>query len=153
MTSFHLLLVFIALTVCRTMQSDAIEDLATSGGYRTVYYKATTSGFHAAYLQALNPSMQSEPASRADGYRLRYRIARLPRFFLETNNNFDNVRRVFEDIVNASTVAEGRYPTLICADTDEKDLRRQLLGRCHIPSRPVMNIIQPAKIVSICPIY
>ena len=136
-----------------------MEDRAESGNYLIVYCNADTPGSHAAYLQTLIPFTQSslqavltdlDRGTSSPAYRA----------FFKTNNNLDVVRQVFTDIINGSDVLSvgaqnvTRWwpPTLVCADADDP-LLHHLLARCNSPAPPVMNVLQPAKILSVCPIF
>ena len=134
---------------------NAIEDQVESGNYLIAFCKANT----AAYLQTLIPFMQSSlQAVLTD---LDRGIASPAyRAFFKTNANVDAVRQVFTDIINgpnilmfdAQDVAHWASPTIVCADGDEP-LLHLLREQCDSPIRPVANILQPARIVSICPIF
>lgn len=148
----------VAIALCQT-PGNAIEDDAESGNYLIVYCNANTAGSYAAYLQALIPFMQSslqavlsdiDRGTESPAYRA----------FFKTNANIDAVRQVFTDIINgpdvlsvgARNVTHWSPPTLVCADADEPFLRH-LRDECNSPTRPVANVLQPAKIISICPIF
>lgn len=153
-----LLALCVAFALCQASENE-IEDHADSGNYLIVYCNANTPGSHAAYLQSLIPYMQS---SLQAVLRDLDRGTASPAYkaFFKTNNNLDAVRQVFTDIINGPDVLSVSIgnathwspPTLVCADADEPFLTH-LLDNCNTPSRPVMNILQPAKIVSICPIF
>ena len=152
------------LTLCATIalcqtSGNEIEDDANSGNYQIVFCNANTTGSHAAYLQTLIPYMQSslqavlrdlDRGTASPAYRA----------FFKTNNNLDAVRQVFTDIINGPDVLSPGFqniprwsrPTLVCADAEEPFLQH-LRDQCKTLSRPVMNTMQPAKIVSICPIF
>ncbi|KAL9136617.1 MAG: hypothetical protein Q9175_002177 [Cornicularia normoerica] len=148
----------IALALCQTSENET-DVFAESGSYLIVYCNANPPGSHAAYLQTLIPYMQSslqavlrdlDRGTASPAYRA----------FFKTNNNLDAVRQVFTDIINGSKVltvdalkvTRWSPPVLVCADADESSLN-YLLNECNTPIRPVMLVIEPAKFVSICPIF
>ena len=148
----------VAIALAQTSENE-IEDHAESGNYLIVYCNANTIGSHAAYLQTLIPYMQSSlPAVLSDLDRGTASPAY--RAFFKTDSNIDYVRQVFTDIINgpdvlsvaARNVTQWSPPTLVCADADESFLHH-LRDECNTPARPVMNVLQPAKILSICPIF
>ena len=155
-TNICLLTLCVTIALCQTSENE-IEDRAESGNYLIVYCNANTTGSHAAYLQTLIPFMQSSlQAVLADLGRGTSSPAY--RAFFKTNNNLDVVRQVFTDVINgpnvlsvgAQNVTHWWPPTLVCADAGEPVLHH-LLASCNGPARSVMNVLQPAKILSICP--
>ena len=149
---------YFATALCQTSEND-IEDHAESGNYLIVYCNAHASGSHAAYLQTLIPFMQSSLQAVLEDID---RGTASPAYsaFFKTNASTDAVRQVFTDIINgadfltvgAQNVTHWSPPTLVCADADEPFLNH-LREECNTPARPVANVLQPAKIISICPIF
>lgn len=152
------------VTLCFTIalsqaSGNAPEDHVESGNYVILYCNANTAGSAAAYLQALIPFMQSSlQAVLTD---LDRGIASPAyRAFFKTNANVDAVRQVFTDIINGSDilvidnqdVAHWVFPSIICADGDEPFLD-DLLDLCNGFLRPVANVLQPSKILSLCPMF
>ena len=158
-TKVYLFTLFIAFALCQTPVND-ITDHAASGKYLIVYCNATTTGSHVTYLQALIPYMQSllqailtdlDRGTASPAYRA----------FFKTNNNLDAVRQVFTDMINGTSmltvdtennVTRLSPPTLVCADTDQAFLSH-LMENCRTTPRAVMYVMQPAKIVAVCPIF
>lgn len=156
----QVLVVFSIVSRC-VAAADDFEDLTKSGNYDIVYCKANEAPSHADYLKALIPYIQSilEDSVLPD---LERGIAS-PAYkaYFKTNSNLDAVRQVFTDIISgrnviytAGNVTSRAPPTLVCAETDEPYVQPlRLMDRCNLPSRPVMSILQPNKVVSICPIF
>ena len=156
-TKICLLTLYVGFAISPTPEPPNIKDSAKSGNYLIVYCNSTFSGPHAAYLQALIPFMQEnlqavlsdlEHGTTSAAYRA----------FFKTNDSLDDVRQVFTNIINGSDVLGVAFqndtrwssPTLVCADSNQHILR-QLARHCSAPSRPLMSVLQPAKIISICP--
>lgn len=156
--SICLLTLWVVVVLCQTSET-RIEDHAESGNYLVLFCDANTTGSHAADLQNLIPYMQSnlqavlrdlDRGTASPAYRA----------FFKTTSNLDAVRQVFTDIINGPDVLsvgalnDTRWspPTLVCADAGEPFLQH-LLDHCNTPNRPVMDVLQPAKIVSVCPIF
>ena len=158
MMKICLLTLYATFALCQT-PSDEITDHAQSGTYLIVYCNATTTGSHITYLQTLIPYMQSNLQAVLSDLD-RGTASPAYRAFFKTNNNLDAVRQVFTDIINDSAVLSvGQQnvttwtsPTIVCADIDEAFLHH-LLDQCNGPVRSVMNVLQPAKIITICPIF
>ena len=149
----------ITFALCQTPEND-IEDLAASGKYLIVYCNATTTGSRVRYLQSLIPYTQSllqavltdlDRGTASPAYRA----------FFKTNNNLDSVRQVFTDMINGSSilsedtqnnVTRWSPPTLVCADNDQAFLGH-LMESCDTHPRSVMYVMQPAKIVAVCPVF
>lgn len=157
-TKICLFALSIASALCQSPGNE-IEDSAQSGSYLIVYCNATATGSHTAYLQTLIPYMQSNLHAVLNDLDRGIASPAYSAFF-KTNNNLDAVRQVFTDIINGSpvlsvdpqNVTRWSPPTLVCADADQPSLHH-LLGNCNTPGRPVMNVLQPARIASICPIF
>ena len=132
-------------------------DSVKSGNYFIAYCDADTAGSHAAYLQKLIPYMQSHLEAVVTDLD-RGTASPAFRAFFKTNNNLEPVRKVFTDIINGSQILTGQNgqfkppPTLVCADTDEPALDH-LLDDCYSYSRPIAYIVNPQKIVSLCPLF
>ena len=149
---------YFATALCQTSGNEP-EDEAESGNYLILYCNANTTGSHAAYLQALIPFMQSSLQTVLEDIN---RGTASPAYlaFFKTYANIDPVRQVFTDIINGpniltvgpQNVAHWSPPILVCADADEAILHL-LREECNTPARPVANVLQPAKIISICPIF
>ena len=153
-----LLALYAALALCQKPENEL--DSAKSGNYLILYCNANTTGSYAAYLQVLIPYMQS---SLEAVLRDLDRGTASPAFhaFFKTNNNLETVRQVFTDIINGPDVLtvdtmrnDTRWapPSLVCADADEPFLDH-LLDECNSFTRPIAYIFQPARIVSICPLF
>ena len=158
-TRICLFTLLIAFARCQTPEDD-ITDHATSGKYLIVYCNTTTTGSHVTYLQALIPYMQSllqdvltdlDRGTASPAYRA----------FFKTNNNLDAVRQVFTDMINGANVlavdlknnvTRWSPPTLVCADNDQAFLTH-LMESCTTLPRSVMYVMQPAKIVAVCPVF
>ncbi|KAM0803499.1 hypothetical protein BDR22DRAFT_970338 [Usnea florida] len=144
--SICLIALYAALALCM--------DSVKSGNYLIAY---CTAGSHAAYLQKLIPYMQSHLEAVVTDLD-RGTASPAFRAFFKTNNNLEPVRKVFTDIINGSQILTGQNgqfkppPTLVCADTDEPTLDH-LMDQCYSYSRPIAHIIEPSKIVSLCPLF
>lgn len=157
-TTISRLTLCVVIARCLTAGNE-IGDYAESGTYLIVYCNANTTGSHAAYLQNLIPYMQSSLQAVLRDLN-RGTASPAYRAFFKTTKNLDAVRQVFTDIINgpdvltvgALNVTRWSPPTLVCADADEP-LLQHLRDNCNTPTRPPMNTMQPAKIVSICPIF
>lgn len=147
-----------AIALCQTSDNE-IEDEAESGNYLIVYCNANTIGSHASYLQALIPFMQSSLQAVLEDID-RGTASPAYRAFFKTNASIDAVRQVFTDIINgaiiltvgAQDVARWSPPVIVCADADEPVLNL-LREKCNAPNRPVAIVLQPAQILSICPLF
>ena len=156
--SIYLLALCFAFAACQTQENN-IEDYATSGNYLIVFCNANTAASHAAHLQHLIPYMQANLQNLLTDVD-RGTASPAFRTFFKTNNNLEVVRQVFTDIINGSpvlsigaqNVSRWSPPTIVCADADEPFLYH-MRDWCNVPSRPVMNVLQPAKDLSICPIF
>ncbi len=153
-----LLTLCIATVLCQSPDNE-ITDHTESGSYLIVYCNANTPNSHAAYLEKLIPYMQSNLQAVLTDLDLGT-ASPAYRAFFKTNDSLDAVRHVFTDIINGSAVlsvgpqnvTEWSPPTLVCADADQPFLHH-LMDNCNTPDRPVMNVMQPAKIVTVCPIF
>ena len=134
-------------------------DSVRSGNYQIFYCDANTTGSSAAYFQALIPYMQSHLQAVLSDLD-RGTASPAFRAFFKTNNNLEPVRKVFTDIINGSeflTVGSRGYgqfqarPTLLCADTDDPSV--DLLDECYGYVRPIAYIVNPQKMVAICPLF
>lgn len=148
--SICLVALYAALALC----IDAVK----SGNYLIAYCDADTTGSHAAYLQHLIPYMQSHLGAVLTDLD-RGTASPAFRAFFKTNNNLEPVRHVFTNIINGSeflTVNSRQNgqvkapPTLLCADTDEP-LLDHLMDDCYSYAQPVAYIVNPQKMVAICP--
>ena len=135
-------------------------DSVKSGNYLIAYCDANTSGSHAAYLQRLIPYMQSHLQAVLSDLD-RGTASPAFRAFFKTNNNLEPVRQVFTNILNGSEFLtvnsrqNGQFkapPTLVCTDTDEAFLDH-LMDDCYSYARPMAYIVNPQKLVAICPLF
>ena len=156
-----ILTICVAFAVSQRPEHHHVTDRAESGNYEIVYCNATSSGPHTAFLQTLIPyTLHNLQAVLRDVDRGTASPAY--RAFFKTNNSIADVRQVFTQIVNGSAIPDvgvasendgSRWPpTLVCADADQPFLQYHK-ALCRAPERPVMNVLQPAKIISICPIF
>ena len=156
-----ILTICVALAVSQRPDHHHVTDRAESGNYEIDYCSATSSGPHTAFLQTLIPyTLDSLQAVLRDVDR----GTESPAFraFFKTNNSIADVRQVFTRIINGSAVphvgvAPGNddsswAPTLVCADADQPFLQYYKV-LCDGPERPVMYVLQPTKIISICPLF
>ena len=156
-----ILTICVAFAVSQRPEHHHVTDRAESGNYEIVYCNATSSGPHTAFLQTLIPYMLDtlqavlrdvDRGTASPAYRA----------FFKTNSSIADVRQVFTQIVNGSAIPDVGVapeddgskwaPTLVCADADQPFLQYYRV-LCSVPERPVMNVLQPAKIISICPIF
>ena len=135
-------------------------DSVKSGNYLITYCDANVAGSHAAYFQRLIPYMQSHLEAVLTDLD-RGTASPAFRAFFKTNSNLEPVRQVFTNIINGSEFVtvnsrqNGPYtapPTLVCTDTDETFLDH-LLDECYSYLRPMAYIINPQKMVAICPLF
>lgn len=141
--------------------ADDIDDIARSGNYEIVYCKANETRSHAGYLQALIPYVQSILQDTILPDLERGIASPAYRAYFKTNNNLDPVRQIYTNMIEGSNVlySAGNItsrapPTIICADTVEPFVQPlRLMEYCNTPPRPVMNVMQPNKVLSICPIF
>ena len=154
MKIFFLILSYVSTAFCQSPWGDDIEDYTQSGKYFIVYCKAGVPRSHAAYLQQLVPFMQSNLQAVLNDVD-RGTASPAYRAFFKTNNNLDNVRQVFTDIMNGSSlVAAGQTasPALVCTETDEPILNR-IRGRCNNPAGTPAFTMQSSKVVFFCPSF
>ena len=151
----------VAFAVSQT-EHHHLTDHATSGNYQIVYCKATSSGPHTGFLQTLIPytldHLQDAVLTDLD----RGTASPAYRAFFKTNDSVAHVRRVFAQVVNGSTIPDvgvatvdgdsSGAPTLVCADADRPFLQYHKV-LCDVPDRPVINVLRPAEVLSICPIF
>ena len=151
-------LISICLVALYAALALGLIDSIKSGNYLIAYCDANTTGSHAAYLQHLVPYMQSHIEAVLSDLD-RGTASPAFRAFFKTNNNLEPVRQVFANILNGSeflTVnsrGNGQFkapPTLVCADTDEAFLDH-LIDECYGFVLPMAYIINPQKMVAICP--
>ena len=155
-----ILTICVAFVVSQRTEHHHVTDRTNSGNYEIDYCKATENGPHTGSLLTLIPLMQDslqavlrdvDRGTASPAYRA----------FFKTNNSIADVRQVFTHIVNGSAVPhaglapeddEWWAPTLVCADANQPFLQYHKV-LCSVAEHPVMNVLQPGKIISICPIY
>ena len=158
---FWILTICVAFAVALRPEHHHVTDRAESGNYQIVYCNATSSGPHTSFLQILIPyTLDQLRAVLRDVDRGTASPAY--RAFFKTNNSIADVRHVFTQIVNGSAIPDDSVmpedddlswaPTIVCADADRPFLQYHKT-LCSAPERPVINVLQPAKVISICPIY